>query len=731
MSEIESPGIDGDELLSPAPDGDADDRHVLTFYSFKGGVGRTMALANVAFRLANRHALRVIVVDWDLEAPGLHRFFGYRDTELGDKPGVVDFFLEWQERYERGAESPPDIRPWLVPVRAPVPAYGSVSILTAGKLDKGYGGRLESLDWRAFYEASAGALAVETLRKQLIEAADVVLVDSRTGLTDAGGICTVQLPDGVVLMTAPNEQSLAGTERVARTIAGSKAKRAGRGKPRIWLSVSRIPMLEETDASHAWLEEHRSWFEQGIESELWRREEHLHGLRSHAFPHRPRFALGENILNDPSGTAPEDPLARAYDDFATLVLEWSQRRHKEARIDKGVPGGRIEDLQARVDAASARGDAPSLAIALAELGSALYGERRYHEAIAHLERARGIQLAAGTVDSVETTRLIAAAWRDQGWPNNALKLCEEAHVLGERLGSNSPEMTTFMRGSIHYYQCHYREAWTDFSLALELARIQKNTSVQPYIWTWMGHVRLRQRRLEEAWSLYERSLTVFRNSATHDIAWLLRAMGVVRREQGRLAEAETLFSEALKCEPDAEERVRIHWSMGLLKVRNRRPDEAIALLEQAIALLGGLGSLISRLRCLTDLAKLQTARGFASAVSLLDEATHHLDTSGWQEESGNARFCRAEILRARAYVHRIHSHPADAVRCARQALEIFRGLREERYEEALTLAELSQDHAAHQQPAEAAAARQEGLAILRELNETFDETELFGSPLPA
>lgn len=47
---------------------------VITFYSYKGGTGRTMALANVAWILAaNGH--RVLAVDWDLEAPGLHRFF--------------------------------------------------------------------------------------------------------------------------------------------------------------------------------------------------------------------------------------------------------------------------------------------------------------------------------------------------------------------------------------------------------------------------------------------------------------------------------------------------------------------------------------------------------------------------------------------------------------------------------------------------------------------------------
>ena len=50
---------------------------IITFYSYKGGTGRTMALANVACLLAERIGPNecVLVIDWDLEAPGLHRFF--------------------------------------------------------------------------------------------------------------------------------------------------------------------------------------------------------------------------------------------------------------------------------------------------------------------------------------------------------------------------------------------------------------------------------------------------------------------------------------------------------------------------------------------------------------------------------------------------------------------------------------------------------------------------------
>ena len=44
--------------------------YVCTFYSFKGGVGRTLALVNSAIELSTR-GKNVLVVDFDLEAPPL------------------------------------------------------------------------------------------------------------------------------------------------------------------------------------------------------------------------------------------------------------------------------------------------------------------------------------------------------------------------------------------------------------------------------------------------------------------------------------------------------------------------------------------------------------------------------------------------------------------------------------------------------------------------------------
>src|SRR5215470_11024226 len=67
---------------------------VTTFYSYKGGVGRTFLLANVAWLLA-RWGRRVLCLDWDLEAPGLYRYLA---ADAPPSKGVLDLVLQLKRR---------------------------------------------------------------------------------------------------------------------------------------------------------------------------------------------------------------------------------------------------------------------------------------------------------------------------------------------------------------------------------------------------------------------------------------------------------------------------------------------------------------------------------------------------------------------------------------------------------------------------------------------------------
>ena len=68
---------------------------VITFYSYKGGTGRSMLVANTAWLLASV-GKRVLLMDWDLEAPGLHRYFKpfLTDPDLKETDGVIEWITD-------------------------------------------------------------------------------------------------------------------------------------------------------------------------------------------------------------------------------------------------------------------------------------------------------------------------------------------------------------------------------------------------------------------------------------------------------------------------------------------------------------------------------------------------------------------------------------------------------------------------------------------------------------
>src|SRR3954452_19478244 len=74
---------------------------IYTFYSYKGGVGRSMALANVAEYFYLR-GLRVLIVDWDLEAPGLESFFFDDKSDGTERVRSRLCLLDLLTEYKRG-----------------------------------------------------------------------------------------------------------------------------------------------------------------------------------------------------------------------------------------------------------------------------------------------------------------------------------------------------------------------------------------------------------------------------------------------------------------------------------------------------------------------------------------------------------------------------------------------------------------------------------------------------
>lgn len=199
---------------------------IVTFYSYKGGTGRTMALANVAWILAaNGH--RVLAVDWDLEAPGLHRFFHpFLDlSDLEATPGLINLIAEYQAEARRPAERELDwhrdyarVRPHATSLDWAFPHGGSLDFLSAGQRNRDYSSTVGRMDWDDFYERFGGGQFFDAMRADMRRHYDYTLIDSRTGLSDVADICTVQMPQVLVVCFTLSDQSIDGASAVARDI---------------------------------------------------------------------------------------------------------------------------------------------------------------------------------------------------------------------------------------------------------------------------------------------------------------------------------------------------------------------------------------------------------------------------------------------------------------------------------------------------------------------------------
>jgi MinD-like ATPase involved in chromosome partitioning or flagellar assembly len=214
--------------------------YVITFYSFKGGVGRTFALVNVAAELARR-GRRVLLVDFDLEAPGLETFERLRPAE--PHPGVVEYVKDYML-----TKQAPDVQKYVYSAGMVGKGNGQLWVMPAGRRDRDYQASLVNINWKRLYSDCKGFELFEDTKKQWEEAfhPDYVLIDSRTGHTDVEGICTRQLADAVVVLFFPNEQNLVGLRDVCRRIRGER-ERGLRKNIRLHFVMSNVPDLDDED----------------------------------------------------------------------------------------------------------------------------------------------------------------------------------------------------------------------------------------------------------------------------------------------------------------------------------------------------------------------------------------------------------------------------------------------------------------------------------------------------
>ncbi len=236
---------------------------ICTFYSFKGGVGRSMALANIA-ELLYKKGLSVLMVDFDLEAPGLDDYFKSNDdheyhSDLSSKRGLIDLLSAYKKsvaymdlypeakgkmeseklddmRFNRRDVPLESFKNFITTIYKEDTSAGSLYLMTAGKRNDSnltaYANAVRSFDWEEFYKKFYGEEFFEWFRDEAESIADIVLIDSRTGITEIGGVSTYHLADMVIFFIAPNQQNINGISLMAKSLTNPDLIEKGRnGRP--------------------------------------------------------------------------------------------------------------------------------------------------------------------------------------------------------------------------------------------------------------------------------------------------------------------------------------------------------------------------------------------------------------------------------------------------------------------------------------------------------------------
>lgn len=288
---------------------------IYTFYSYKGGVGRSMALANIA-ELLYRKGLSVLMIDFDLEAPGLEQYFFDRTKpdeqkrleEVCSKRGIIDLLFSYKSlralhkslpspqshagpnsenvfsfaglpMLVSAASDPDSADPTLSALPFPIEPldnfitdiYSSsqtnparLSLITAGQRARErlspennqkelveefahYADQVRSFAWGDFYLNCDGELFFEWFRNEAISKADVVLIDSRTGVAEMSGVCTYQLADIAVMFVASNNQNVDGIRKIAESLTTQELISEGRSGRKLSLIFipSRVDLGEK------------------------------------------------------------------------------------------------------------------------------------------------------------------------------------------------------------------------------------------------------------------------------------------------------------------------------------------------------------------------------------------------------------------------------------------------------------------------------------------------------
>lgn len=305
-----------EEIVFPSDlDDDLERPIVATFYSLRGGVGRSTALAYTSQILASR-GRSVLCIDMDLEAPGLAALFGKED-EVKDNQGLVSVLLSLDQG------ECPDIRNHILRVSETDELY----CLPAGLPNANYARLLNFIDPGAWYREDRNPLRelIRILSTDLPFKPDVILLDARTGITPLNGPLLFDLADLAIIVFFPHPQAQIGTGALVRALLAAESRRTEkRLTPEPRFIVSPVPASKAPEVIERYQHRAIEWVGDWL-SILSERRSALEPIKeteiTHFVPYREEIATSDKILSNRETWRDFEPVAEWLERFLPTASE--------------------------------------------------------------------------------------------------------------------------------------------------------------------------------------------------------------------------------------------------------------------------------------------------------------------------------------------------------------------------------------------------------------------------
>lgn len=193
---------------------------VISFYSFKGGVGRTTATILTALLLA-REGKKVLLIDFDLEAPGLASVFAQQENnteKLLAVKGVIDFFIDFEANKRQIDKINIDDYYFINNSQLLVGSNGGEivivpAIATDNDSAESYIDKLSKSNIKyGFGKDYLPDLFLKKMEEKINP--DYIFIDTRTGINDVGGIVFKRYSQTIFLIFYGNQQNMFGLRSI-------------------------------------------------------------------------------------------------------------------------------------------------------------------------------------------------------------------------------------------------------------------------------------------------------------------------------------------------------------------------------------------------------------------------------------------------------------------------------------------------------------------------------------